>query len=47
MPEPKSLSKCAECGLETPERICMALDGHLSVRFLLPQDQAAVIRIDI
>jgi uncharacterized metal-binding protein len=29
MPKPKSksLSKCAECGLETPERICMTLDG--------------------
>ncbi len=29
MPEPKSkpLSKCAECGLESPERICMTLDG--------------------
>jgi uncharacterized metal-binding protein len=29
MPEAKSksLSTCAECGLETPERICMTLDG--------------------
>ncbi len=29
MSEPKSkpLSTCAECGLETPERICMTLDG--------------------
>ena len=29
MPDPtsKTLSKCAECGLETPERICMTLDG--------------------
>lgn len=26
-PKAKSLSKCAECGLETPERICMTLDG--------------------
>ena len=26
-PKAKSLSKCAECGLEAPERICMTLDG--------------------
>jgi len=26
-PKAKSLSKCAECGLETPERICMTHDG--------------------
>lgn len=26
-PKTKSLSKCAECGLEAPERICITLDG--------------------
>ena len=26
-PNAKTLSKCAECGLETPERVCMTLDG--------------------
>jgi len=30
MPEPtaKTISKCAECGLETPDRVCMSIDGR-------------------